>query len=441
MNRVIVRGFLALCMALLAGHALADAVLDQAKRLLDAKQGREAYALLAPLEQQRAGDPDFDYLLGIAALDSGLGELAVFALERSLTVRPDFPQARAEIARAYAFLGERDAARREMNLVKSTAKDITPEARATIDRFLDGLARPPSRVTAFIEGTVGVDSNLNSATGSGSLAIPALGQVTLAAGAARLSGSFFGFAAGGSFTYPLNEELALTGGARSSGRLNNGNDLKAQFDTTSADVEAGVRWTRDKDTLSTGYQGQTFWLDNNRFRNSGGMITQWQRNLSDTKQLTLFTQWADLSYPTQTVRNALRTVYGAGYAQAFDGAYAPVLFLSGYFGEEVPRDTAFSVAHLGHKPVGIRGGVQFSLRSDLSLNLFASYETRRYGGREPLYSITRKDGQTDLRAALAWKLADDLTLNPQISYTDSRSNIALFKFERILTSVSLRKDF
>ncbi len=60
--------------------AFADAVTDRAKRLMQQKNAPAAYELLAPLESQRAGDPEYDYLLGIAALDSGQRERAIFAL-------------------------------------------------------------------------------------------------------------------------------------------------------------------------------------------------------------------------------------------------------------------------------------------------------------------------------------------------------------------------
>src|SRR5207244_648186 len=78
------------------------------------KQPKQAYALLLPQEAARAGDPEFDYLLGLAALDSGELERAVFALERVLAVQPDNHLARAEIARAYLEMGARDAARQEL---------------------------------------------------------------------------------------------------------------------------------------------------------------------------------------------------------------------------------------------------------------------------------------------------------------------------------------
>jgi len=61
---------------------------------------RHAYAKLAPLEATRAGKPRFDYLFGLAALDSSHVTHAIFALERVLAMRPNDHPAKAKLARA-----------------------------------------------------------------------------------------------------------------------------------------------------------------------------------------------------------------------------------------------------------------------------------------------------------------------------------------------------
>ena len=99
------------CLALSGTVARADAVTDEAKKLLAAKQAKAAFDLLSPLEPKRAGDPEFDYLLGIAAIDAGAPTRAIFALERVLTAQPGNTLARAEIARAYFAVGETDTAK------------------------------------------------------------------------------------------------------------------------------------------------------------------------------------------------------------------------------------------------------------------------------------------------------------------------------------------
>ena len=98
--------------------------LEDATALIKAGEAKAAYELLSPLEAERSGEPDYDYLLGLAALDSGRADLAVFALERAVAVQPDNAQYRAELARAFFELREDETAKSEF---ESVAKLDVPE--------------------------------------------------------------------------------------------------------------------------------------------------------------------------------------------------------------------------------------------------------------------------------------------------------------------------
>ena len=86
------------CLFSLNSAATADELLTQAQKLIDAGKARAAFVLLAPQEDARAGDPAFDTLLGIAAIDSGQHSRGIFALERALSVAPDNHRARQRSA-------------------------------------------------------------------------------------------------------------------------------------------------------------------------------------------------------------------------------------------------------------------------------------------------------------------------------------------------------
>jgi tetratricopeptide (TPR) repeat protein len=120
-----------------SGAVLGDELTDRARALLEQRRASEAYALLIPHESTRAGEVEYDYLLAIAANDTGEHERAVFALERVLALDPRNHLARAEIARAYLALGERDAARREFETVRS--QSIPEQAKASIERLLAAI--------------------------------------------------------------------------------------------------------------------------------------------------------------------------------------------------------------------------------------------------------------------------------------------------------------
>ena len=75
------------------------ALLLQARALLP-DQPEAAWRLLEPQTWHYAGSRDFDYLLGVAALDSHRASEAVMALERVLNNHPDDIPARTELVRA-----------------------------------------------------------------------------------------------------------------------------------------------------------------------------------------------------------------------------------------------------------------------------------------------------------------------------------------------------
>jgi tetratricopeptide (TPR) repeat protein len=433
LSRVICASLL-LCVSL---GAAADAVTDRAKALLQRQDAQGAYKLLLPLEPQRAGDPEYDYLLGIAALDAGDAERAIFALERVLAVQPENLQARAEIARAYMATGEREAAKREFESVR--ARQVPADVRATIDRFLSAIAAAErTRVDKYLELAFGYDTNVNSATGMSTLAIPALGNLafTLDPSLTERDDRFLSLATGVNFTRKLGLAWSIVGGFGGNLRQNL---AQGRFNTDNLDASLGVRYARGLNALTLGAQGQSFSVDTDTYRTSSGVVAQWQHSFDERTQATLYGQHAALRYKTQPVRDADRSVLGVAFAKAFTGEYAPAIFASVYGGEEKELNELFP--HLGHELLGVRLGGQWRLGGPWSAFGSVSYEQREYGGTEPLFLVTREDEQTDASAGLSYLWRSGVTLRLQISHTENSSNVALNDFERTVVSTAVRFNF
>jgi len=444
MTKINLRQLLAIALIVACQPLFAqDAALDQARKLIDAKQPQAAFALLAPLEADRAGNPDFDFLLGLSAIDSGHLTRAVFALERVLAARPNDPRVRAEIARAYFLMGEGENAKREFAAVK--AANPPAEVAATIDRFLGILDirgdRPPNDregFTGFLEGGLGYDSNANAATSSGSFAIPLFpGAIfNLAAGATSSSDEFLTLAGGITGRKFLSPSVTLFGTGSFDRRMNFSLD---RFDTGSLSGSVGLTIERNADEFTIAAQAQAFDVDDRRFRDATGLIGQWRRNLSPFDQLTGYVQYTQLRYAGQGQRNANRRVAGAAWAHAWDHPRSPVLFASLYLGDEDERTAG--VPHFGHNLVGGRIGGQIDLTKAVKFTANLSYEDRRYGGPDPLFLTNRHDKETGLRFSMPWEIARNWTLTPQLSYSDNRSNIIVSDYRRTQAYVTLRHDF
>jgi tetratricopeptide (TPR) repeat protein len=432
---LLVRAAIAVAFAAPSPVAFADELTDRARHLLQERQTEQAYRLLLPHESARAGDPQFDYLLGIAALDAGEPERAVFALERVLAVQPGNHVARAEIARAYLALGERDTARRELETVR--AQSIPADAKATIDQFLSAIAAAEtSRVTGFFEIGLGTDSNVNSATSNSQIAVPGLGVATLDPLATRRSDSFTALAAGASLTHKFNPRWSLLAGMGVSSKNNHGENA---FDTLTFDGNLGMRWAAGKEAVTVAGQFQEFELDEATYRGTSGIVAQWQHIYDERRQATVFGQLAELRYPQQPIRDAERYLLGIAYGWALAGEYSPVFFGSLYGGREQEKESA--VPHLGHDFAGVRVGARVRLNVAWSAFANVALERRNYGGPDPIFGETRSDRQADVAAGVSYLLRSGTTLITQVSLTDNHSSMQLNDFERAVANVSLRFNF
>jgi len=133
--------------------ALADETLDQAAELIKQKNFKPAYELLEPLESERAGEVDYDYLLGVAAIESGQVSRGIFALERVLAQQPNHLSARAMIAKGYFRGGEAENARAEFQNILSQNPDA--DLAQLIERNMlsvDKATGQASTFAAYIDG-------------------------------------------------------------------------------------------------------------------------------------------------------------------------------------------------------------------------------------------------------------------------------------------------
>ena len=350
-----------LCVALAGGSGFAlaevDAVVKNARDLLQKNQARQAFDLLEPLESARAGDPDFDTAMGIAANETGQHTRAVFALERVLSVQPENSRARAELGRALFAVGDLPAARRVLN---DTKKDSIPaEAASTIDQFLRAIDRAEesakSSIRTYVEAGIGYDTNVNSGPASPNVAVPAFGGAvfTLANSAIANKDSFATIGAGVFGRMVIDSRWSLIGGFSANGRGNQ-TGANSVYNSMQLDANLGASYRYDQHEFSGVVQVGSYDVNGTRARDQAGLVGEWSYKIDKASQVSSYFQYGTLSYPGQSNRDANRTVLGASYAQSITGDLTG--FAGAYIGTEKEKNSAFP--QLGHKLYGIRLGGQ-----------------------------------------------------------------------------------
>ena len=420
--------------------AAQDAELAEAEKLIRSGDYKAAYQLLEPLESSHAGEVNYDYLLGVSAVESGNVSRGVFALERVLAISPEHKDARAEMAKAHYMLGERDASKEEFNNVLQQNPDEATQA--AIRKLLTEIQKIEGTTTsfgAFLEFGLGLDSSVNSATSINSGSVPALGGllIPLDQSAQKRSDSFLQFAGGLSFRHPISHEVALFASASSSNRVNNS---EFEFDTASIDFNLGVEIRPNQDNqLMLTLQDSHFDLDGEDFRHAYGATAQWLHTLDPRNQVGLFAQYSGLQYDDNEIRNADRTIAGVNAGHAFQSSFAPVVFASLYGGREDARRGDFDF--LSQDIAGLRLGGQMRLAVRWQGYTTMGYELRDYDDHDPAFLVSRKDHQYDATLGVKFIPIRDWAIRSQISHIKNDSNIRLNDFERTTFSVVVRKDF
>ena len=418
--------------------AYADALTDQAKALLEAGKPGEAYTLLAAQESARAGEPGFDFLLGLAALDIGQNTRAVFALERVLALEPNNARARAEIARAYLALGEVETARKEFETVQR--QGVPADVSQTLDRYI-ATARhfedqnKPS-LNGFVEAMIGYDTNVNVGPSKVSIVIPGISPApaTLSDDSRANKDSFGQIGAGLNARVPLASGVALLAGVSGTQRFNAHKD---QFDLGNLDGNAGLVMTSGKNVFTVMGQVGSLDLDHDRYRTASGITGQWQHNLDTRNQASVFAQYSKLHYSTQEIRDADRRLGGLAYAHMWHEGV--VGFASAYLVTEKPQ--AGGVDFIGFDGYGMRLGSRWNIGEKSIVFAGVNFEQRRYDGVDPSFQVERKDNQYGFLLGGNYVFAKDWSLTPQIALTRNQSNTALNEYHREVYSLAVRRDF
>lgn len=441
-------GGLLLVLALWGGSGstwAADDNLAKAAALQRQGKAKEAYALLAPLEFDRAGDVEYDYLLGVAALDSGKPDRATLALERVLAVNPNFAGARLDLARAYFDLGDYDRSKTEFETVMS--QNPPPVARSLGEKYLAAIEdkkHPHPSFTGYLEGSFGYDTNVNSAANANQIYMPVFGATfTLSSASVASRDNYLSLGGGFEYKYPLREGWSLLAGLDGKKRIN---FFKDTFNTDNADFHGGAMLERGDDTYKLTVNKGVFYLDDKFNRETSGAVGEWRHNLGRRDQLALFGQYTMLRYGHDKTgvdlssQDVNQYVIGGGWIHALDDAGQKILFASLYNGQE--RTTGPVDRIDGDQRFwGARVGGQMTFNPKLDAFAVAGVKFGGYTEKNFLFGDYRSDEQYDLSVGMNWRPIQNWTLRPQVSYTRVDSNVAINDYDRIDASVTLRRDF
>lgn len=418
-------------------EARLEKIMEDARCLMREGKKSQAFELLSGVERTYSGNKKFDYLYGIAAVDSGHPILAAIVLERLLCRSPEFAGARIDLARAYFDLKDYDAARREFR--RALKDNPPPFARRTIENYLALIAADEERNKTiwhgYFDALVGYDSNINSSTEDDRVFVPALTvTVLLDSKNVEREDSYGGIGGGAHLEHGIGGQVSayldLSGKARFHP---NENDFSSGW----VDAKAGLEIGASADQLRVGVSSGRYWFDGviNRDRIGGDM--EWRHRVDPNDLFSLYTQFNQYWVPDIEVNDFTQWVGGVSWFHHFHEIPNTLLHGSGYSGYEWNTERADGEKSLW----GVRAGLQTELFP--SLNAFAGIggQQGRYRKANEAFLKIREDFLVDAAIGVNWTATAHVMVRPLLTYVHNDSSIGIYGYDRTDISVNIRYLF
>ncbi len=419
------------------GHAYAA---DSLAALVAQGQYQVAYEQALERQLELAGEPQFDFLFGLAALESGHPQQAVFALERTLAAVPQDHRARLELARAYFALGNFEQARSLFNTV--LASDPPAQVKENIQRFLEQLAERRKlrdhQLNVSTELKLGYDSNISSGTTQQAVATVIFPALQLSETSRELGDEFAEVNAGISYLKLLRKDMGYFVSASLNERQNSHYNL---FNTRLMGLSGGFVYQAKGHSLRLPLQYQYLQYhdaNGDHSRTSAGLGVEWSLGDRSTRYV-LFSQWAQQRYSAgQESRDVDLAL--AGVAVSTDIAMLKTgLSASAYYADESPQTTGSE--YFGRAYGGVRLVATWRPHSAHNFELALSAQQVEHDAVQPLFGKLREDDYRQAALAWHWRFDPRWRFSMGLSHTRNDSNLPIYTYQRAQQYLSLRFDY
>ena len=435
--------------------ALADEpVLESARRLLAGGNAKQAYAELSAVQDKMSGMPEFDYLLGVAALDSGRNEDAIIAFERVLALVPNHAGAQMDLARAYYSAGSFDLA--EAAFIKLREANPPPAAQIAINRYLDAIQTRKQQTragwSAYGELGLGYDSNITGVPGNfGAAAAQSFNLVGIEAtgNSVKRSAGFAQGAIGAEYHRPITRGWSWFAGGELRGRLY---QRESDFNIASGEVHGGAALNAGDDQYRASASYSPFSQKGaapgdpqpTNDRRMAGINLDWRHAVDTRTQTGLALQVNNIRFPKNRVEDFNQVYLAASLLKSFERRGSPLLYLTAFATEDrANREFVNGVSGTSTKSKnlgGLRSYLQYSITPKLQAfnGLGVIYRKDKDDFARSTEVAKGKDVYAEVTLGLGWQFRDKCALRLQYAYSHNSSNIDIYDFNRNEISSTIR---
>ena len=404
---------------------------------LNNKNFESAWLTAKTLEDEYLGDPAFDFLYGIAALENNNAEYAVFAFERVTANKPNWLDAHFLLAKSnYKIANYQAAISTSQKLVNnaSISNKLKQSALQLIDLSQTQLNKQSFYLSQKISLTLGHDLNINSGTVEDDIFLPSIGQsIPLTEQSKEISDSYgaLSYQALGSKTFSQVSKLLFSG----KGTAHNFKE-ESDYDRIIGDFSIKYQHTFDFGQLAFGVKLTPLWLNSDFYRTKNALTTSFEKQL--TKQW-LLTTGVEVGQTKNKVSSLLDTknVSGSLYAHYFTGNVKHSIGLN--YTDEKSEDS--SQNYISNKLTMLSYSNLWLINNNLLASSMIAYQQKDYQGLQQFFLEKRSDDMW--LASLNIRYTHSKTWSYSINFNaqNKDSNVPLFSYERSDISLTANMNF
>ncbi len=415
---------------------LAAENLTKLEQLVTQSNYQQAWEQAQQLAKTHEGDPRFDYLYGISALETGHYDVAVFALDRVTVNQPNIIRPRLELARAYLNINNDIAALREFKEVLRLNPPAT--VQRNVNRYIQVMSKASDTnkkwiIDGLVSLVTGYDSNANFGAETSVFDTPVFGSVTLKDSSIKQDSPFV------ELRTQLNSRY-IASDAQSwffNSKLNHKhfNDAKA-FNLSELNLEGGSVFAVGRQQYQLSLRHQLIHVDDHAFSSTLGLQAGLAHELATNKILATSLLIENYDHKQQDLRDARRYGVSGNYRFSANNTRHQ-LGLS--FGHEQPEKKAGK--HYTRNTVGVAYTAEHAWDAVNSSFISTQFQHRQHRASDPIYAKKRKDKRLLFKIGHTMRVAKNWSVFANISYTKNNSNLNLYDTDKAVAQVGINYNF